>query len=93
MRGGALIPGFYAALLGYVVKGLAYSGYKTKEFWDLEGAPATEGYVELLLERPIPDAALREAVSGRESRRGAIAELSRLLGQRLKKLSQPKEYN
>ena len=84
MRRGQLSHEFFTGMLGYVVKGLAYSGYKTREFWELEGAPETEGYVELLAERPVPDPLLREVVSGREHHRSAIDEVSRLLGQRLK---------
>ncbi len=84
MRSGELSPEFFSAMLGYVVKGLAFSGYKTREFWELEGAPETEGYVELLAEKPIPEALLREAVGGRRARREAIDAVSRRLGQRLK---------
>ena len=84
MRRGELSHDFFTGMLGYVVKGLAYSGYKTREFWELEGAPETEGYVELLAERPIPDAQLQEIVAGRRHHRDAIDEVSRLLGQRLK---------
>ena len=84
MRRGHLSHDFFTGMLGYVVKGLAYSGYKTREFWELEGAPATEGYVELLAERPIPEALLREVVDGRRHNREAIDGVSRMLGQRLK---------
>ena len=87
MRRGQLSHDFFTGMLGYVVKGLAYSGYKTREFWELEGAPETEGYVELLAEKPCPDTLLREVVSGRNHYRNAIDEVSRLLGQRLKDCS------
>ena len=84
MRRGQLSHDFFTGMLGYVVKGLAFSGYKTKEFWELEGSPETEGYAELLAERPIPDAMLREVVTGRRHHRDAIDGVSRLLGQRLR---------
>ena len=84
MRRGQLSHDFFTGMLGYVVKGLAYSGYKTREFWELEGAPETEGYIELLMEQSVPDALLQEVVAGRRHYREAIGEVSRLLGQHLK---------
>ena len=84
MRLGQLSHAFFTGMLGYVVKGLAYSGYKTREFWELEGGPETEGYIELLSERPIPDADLQAAVAGRHHCRPSVDSLSRLLGQCLK---------
>ncbi len=83
MRDGQLSPEFFTSMLGYVIKGLAYSGYKTREFWELEGAPAPEGYVELLEEKSVPGALLQTIVAGRQRCRDAIREVSRLLGRRL----------
>ncbi|MEI6556914.1 MAG: hypothetical protein WCO00_00795 [Rhodospirillaceae bacterium] len=84
MRRGQLSHGFFTGMLGYVVKGLAFSGYKTREFWELEGAPETEGYVELLAEKPVPDDQLQAIVAARPHHQEAIAAVSALLGQRLR---------
>ena len=71
---------FLANMTAYVAKGLAFSGYKTREFWELEGGPDTEGYVELFLEHPIPPEAVEEVVRRRPEYGDAIAEISGLLG-------------
>ena len=83
MRRGQLDHAFFTGMLGYVVKGLAYSGYKTREFWELEGGPETEGYIELLSERPISDADLQAVVAARRHCRRPIDNLSHRLGQYL----------
>ena len=63
MREGSLSDGFLATMLDYVAKGLTYNGYKTKDFWELEGAPETEGYIELIYEKQMPRAILNSIVS------------------------------
>jgi len=63
MREGSLSDDFLANMLDYVAKGLTYNGYKTKDFWELEGAPETEGYIELIYEKQMPRAILNSIVS------------------------------
>lgn len=81
IRRGRLTDGFLATMVEYVAKGLTYSGYKTREFWELEGAPATEGYVELFLERPVPSATVEAIVGRRRDQVEAITEVAGLLAQ------------
>jgi len=83
MRQGSLDRAFFTSMLDYVTKGLTYSGYKTKEFWELEGAPETDGYVELFLEKGMPVGLLDDLARQRRTYGDAVHAISCLLGQRL----------
>jgi hypothetical protein len=80
MHRGSLGDPQFSGMLDYVIKGLAYSGYKTREFWELEGAPETEGYIELLAERALPPEIRDEIITQRPRHAEAVETLANLLG-------------
>ncbi|CAK0767345.1 hypothetical protein CCP2SC5_410002 [Azospirillaceae bacterium] len=84
MRRGNLNYALFTNMLDYVARGLTYNGYKTKEFWEQEGAPETEGYIELIYEKQIPKDVLDDIVGQRRYYSDAVNAVSCQLGQRLK---------
>ncbi len=80
MRQGNLTDALLATMLDYVAKGLTYNGYKTKDFWELEGAPETEGYIELIFEKPIPRDILNGIIAQAPSHGEALHAVSCHLG-------------
>ncbi|MEI6986870.1 MAG: hypothetical protein WCK65_12150 [Rhodospirillaceae bacterium] len=76
---------FFPRMVDYVIKGLTYNGYKTKEFWQLGGAMKTDGYIELLSENQVPKDLLDDIAKQRYNHVDPVAAVSLQLGRWLMK--------